>query len=56
MVLRFFKYSSNPYACVATVKDLTAKTVEETQLGIVNTIGITEISGLKHLFDGRAEK
>lgn len=56
IVLRFFKYSSNPYACVATVKDLTAKTLEETQVGIANAIGITDISGLRHLDDGSAEK
>lgn len=49
MMLRLFKYSSNPYACAATVKDLTAKTLEETQKEIVNVIAIHYISGLEQL-------
>jgi len=51
-ILRLFQYSPNPYGCVATVRDLTAKTVEETQREILKTIGFSDIAGLRDWFQG----
>ncbi len=51
--LRLFKYGSNSYCCVATVKDLSTEKVEETQKTIEEIIGFSDISFLAdHILTG----
>jgi len=47
--LRLFRYGTNRYCCATTVRDLTTKTVEETQREIVNTVGFSDVQALRDM-------
>jgi hypothetical protein len=56
VALRFFRYGSNRFACVATVKELSEETLDQTQERIEDATGCSDISKFRdYLLQNAAE-